>query len=183
MTNRLPRVVLIVAAAFAVLIASALGISAMNDDGPPAPHRAATAAEADDALAALVAIGTGADPNDVCQAMAASPATCRALLGAGLAPPDGPPVVVEQREVPSREVDGGLLQGGRLLTVCGARTDGSAYRTDVLFWVEDDEIVALHPVWWSGARVITDGVEALGDGRIGAVATSIDEAEPPAACE
>jgi hypothetical protein len=183
MITRLPRVALVVAAALAVLIGSAIGISAMTDDGPPAPHPAATADQADAALATLVSVGTGADPSSVCATMAASPATCRALLGSNLAPPDGPPVVVDQREVPSREVDGGLLQGGRLVTVCGNRADGSSYRTEILFWLQDGDIVALHPVWWSGARVVSDDVEALGEGRIGAVATSIDDAEPFPACE
>lgn len=182
MKAHLPRLALAAGILAAVLVGAVIAVDAIGDDAAPTPWRAATAAEARDALDTLVALGTGDDPVSVCGELAANVASCRHLAQALDAGPSGPPTVIDEREVASRSIDGGLVQGGRLLVLCGTRADDTTYRTELLVWVDDDGVVVLHPVWWSGVSVVTDGVEPLGDGRVGAVATTADPSNAAAGC-
>jgi hypothetical protein len=182
MTTHLPRLALGAAVLVAVLATAAIGLGAVGDDSTPTALRAATPTEAHAALDDLVAVVTRDGPEAVCGELAASIPTCLRLARSIPAGPAGAPTVVDEREVASHAVDGGLVQGGRLLVLCGTRTDDTRYRTEILMWVDDGAVVVLHPVWWSGTTIVTDGVQSLGSGRLGAVATTAAPTQPDASC-
>lgn len=183
-TRRTQRLTIATIATIAVLscIGGVVAIGALGDDPPPPASRPATEAEARDALEQVVQLGLGADPSSVCGTLAADPTMCGRLLDPGGASPRGGPITIASEVVPDQIVGGGRLQGGRLLTVCGLRTDGSTYRTQMLFWVRGGRIEILHPVWWAGNGIVTDGMTALPDGSIGGTVVPAEAEDPDERC-
>lgn len=164
-------------------ITGAVATGAREDTDVPPATRAPTEAEATAAFEELVDVGLGSDPANVCTRLAASQTSCRQLLDATDQRPAGPPNLVHARSVPTTELADGWVQGGLVWTLCGIHQDGGRYRSEVLVWIEHDEVKVLHPVWWSGTGVVLDGFATLDDGRVGAVAhTSAAGIDEPGAC-
>jgi hypothetical protein len=84
----------------------------------------------------------------------------RQLEDAGL--PDGPPVFVATSALPPVEGENFETAGGLQITVCGTRTDGTGYVTEVLFSTAGGFVNA---VWWSGVGI--GSPEELPGGRVG----------------
>lgn len=179
---QIKKIVAIASIAAVLGLGGVVAIGALTDTAPPPVSRAATEAEASAALTEVVQLGLSSTPASVCGALAASPTMCHTLLDADGAAPRGHPITIGSEVVPDQTIGGGRLQGGRLVTVCGLRTDGTTYRTEMLLWVRAGRTEILHPVWWAGNEIVTEGLTDVADGSIGGIVTAATDAVPDDRC-
>ena len=96
-------------------------------------------------LGALCELGSGTCPHDL---RAVEPASA----------PSQPPEVASSRVLAPIVASGDTwTQGGRLFEVCGSDGLGRRFRSEVLIFETGSGLRAVNAVFWTGARIATDG--------------------------
>lgn len=120
------------------------------------PPRPPTAAEAKGFLAQVVETAREGDFEALC---ALGGGSCEDFLNldGGRDVPDLPPELVGGRVIePTRDGAGGKV-GGYVLEMCGVRSDGGRYYSEMLVFFDfDGELRGIEPPYWMGVR-ISDG--------------------------
>lgn len=122
------------------------------------PARPPTAEEAEGFLTQVVAIALRDDFEALC---AVGGGSCEDFLdqAGGRDVPDLPPEIVGGRVIePTRSGAGGRV-GGYVLEMCGVRSDGDHYYSEMLVFFDfNGELRSIEPPYWMGVR-ISDGNE------------------------
>jgi hypothetical protein len=111
-------------------------------------------------LARLVALAQAGDFDALCLQHGEPYSNCRFLLnGNEDRVPPLPPTVVAERTNGAGE----STSAGRTLTLCGRHIDGSPYRSEMLFFYDDQHrLTVIGQVWWTNFSIIdtVGGAEA-----------------------
>jgi hypothetical protein len=118
-----------------------------------APAEHPTDGQAREYLSRVSAMADAGNVEGVCKFGTGNCLRLAETLGARHSRPAGPPTVVASLEVPDAvNSDGSVVQGGRLLLVCGMSDKGVPYRSSMLFFgSSNDSFTVIEPLYWVGS--------------------------------
>lgn len=137
-----------------VLAAKVLGAACTNvASPPPAPTEEAGRAF----LTELFDRATRGDLGTLCEFGSGTCAHDLRSVEPGSAPSSPPTIVGTRILVPTRASGDNVSVGGRIFDLCGSDGLGRTYFSQILVFQSGSRLLAVNAVFWSGARIGTDG--------------------------
>lgn len=112
-----------------------------------------TESEARAFLGRVADLASAGQLDEMCELGASN---CARILERSGEPPATPPTIVGFRAIEAVATGEGRSPGGLVLELCGENR-GETYYSEMLVFREDEELLAIEPVYWSGFVIEEDG--------------------------